>query len=177
MLRWLALAAIAAALSACGTVPPINFSVANVGPSQTKLDAEIKSITVTIANREEATGDLNPQTSLVTHDWETAVKEAFDRMAVFRDDAPRKLSVAVKILRLELTNGPTVKVDTTARYQLIDRATGAVVFGMDVSTRGEGSLDYSIVAVARSREALNRSVQANIQQFLQALGTVNLGKA
>jgi len=39
----------AVVLSGCGSVPPLNFSVPNVGVSQKKIDAEMKSMTVTIA--------------------------------------------------------------------------------------------------------------------------------
>jgi hypothetical protein len=176
MLRWLCLAALAAMLSACGSIPPINFSVPNVAPSPTKLDADVKSITVTVASAEEATGKLDPNTSLLTQYWKTSIEEALDRMAVFRDDAPRKVSIAVKILRLELSVGATATVNASARYQIIDRATGAVAFTTDINTEGQSTLDYSLAGVARNRKALNHAVQENILKFLQALPNANLGK-
>lgn len=59
-LQHLFVAAIAAiVLTGCGAIPPLNFSVANVGLSQHKIDADLKSMTVTIARNDEKTGALD----------------------------------------------------------------------------------------------------------------------
>jgi hypothetical protein len=50
---FIAAALAAVLLSGCGSVPPLNFSVPNVGVSQKKIDAEMKSMTVTIARPDE----------------------------------------------------------------------------------------------------------------------------
>ena len=56
-IQHLLISAIAAVLlSGCGSIPPLNFSVPNVGISQKKIYAEMKSMTVTIARPDEKTG-------------------------------------------------------------------------------------------------------------------------
>ncbi|MEW0805056.1 hypothetical protein AB0U16_15655, partial [Escherichia coli] len=38
-------------LTGCASVPPLNFSTPNVGVSQKKIDAEIKSLTTSISEK------------------------------------------------------------------------------------------------------------------------------
>ena len=49
----------AALLSSCGSTPPLNFIPANVGMANHKIDAELKSLTVSVARQEEETGPLD----------------------------------------------------------------------------------------------------------------------
>ena len=165
-------------VSACGAqVPPINFSVPNVGPSANKIDAELRSVTVTMARPDEKTGDiaLGAEGS-ITH-WKEALTEALNRMAIFRDDAPRKVSLNVKVLKLDVPSmGIRFTTETAARYEIIDRSTGAVIFVQDVNSTGSVPGDHAFLAVARGRESINCSVQNNIMQFLQALETVNVNR-
>ena len=51
---------LAVVLSGCAAPPPINFSVPSVGYSSKKINAELKSMTVSIARPEEKTGNLPP---------------------------------------------------------------------------------------------------------------------
>jgi len=61
-------------LSGCGSIPPLNFSVPNVGVSQKKIDAEMKSMTVTIARPDEKTGELPVgMEQMVPQLWQTAL--------------------------------------------------------------------------------------------------------
>lgn len=163
-------------LTACGPqLPPLNFSVPNVGPSATKLDAEVKAITVSMARPDEATGKMAWGVETQAPYWQTAIEEALTKMAIFRDDSPRKFSLAVKVLKMDLPEfGGDFTTRTAARYELIDRATGGVVFTTDVNAKGTVPLSYAFVGVVRARESVNRSVQNNILQFLQQLETVNL---
>ncbi|MCW2245742.1 hypothetical protein M2352_001333 [Azospirillum fermentarium] len=171
-------AAIAISLSACGPqIPPINFSPPNVGPTQTKLNAEVKSITVTVARPEEATGPLVFGIEAATPLWKTAVEEALNKMAIFRDDAPQKVSLSVKVLKLDTPDfGMNFTTTSAARYEIIDRATGSIIFTTDVNSDGVVPVDYAFVGAVRARESINRSVQNNILQFLQQLQTVNLNR-
>ena len=63
-----------------------------------------------------------------------------------------------------------------ARYELIDRATGGIVYTQDVSASGEVPFNYAFAGVVRARESISRSAQNNIAQFLQALETVDVSK-
>ena len=161
----------------CASLPPVNFSVPNIGVSSTKLDAELKSLTVSVARPDEATGEIDPGIAVHTGLWKTALEEAFNRMAIFKDDSPRKVSLAVKILKFET---PTLTVGRTthasARYEIIDRSDGSIIFTTDISTTGDVPFDYAFAARVRLLESINRSVQNNIIQFLQVLETVDMDK-
>jgi len=165
-------------LSGCGSVPPLNFSVPNVGVSQKKIDAEMKSMTVTIARPDEKTGDLPLGIEqLVPQIWQTSLTEALNKMAIFQDDAVKKVNVSVKILKLNPPGaGLAMTTETAARYEITDRKTGDVIFTQDITSSGTTPLDYAFMGVARARESINRAVQNNITQFLQALETVDIQK-
>ena len=70
----------------------------------------------------------------------------------------------------------TMTTKTVARYELIDRATGGIVYTQDVSASGEVPFNYAFAGVVRARESISRSAQNNIAQFLQALETVDVSK-
>lgn len=168
----------AAALTGCQSTPPLNFSVPNVGYSAKKVDAELKSMTVGIARADEKTGELPAGMEvMVPQLWQSALQESLNKMAIFNDDAQSKVSLSVKILKLEIPSaGAGFTTETAARYELIDRKTGAIVFTQDISSKGDVPWDYAFAGVTRQRESINRSVQNNITQFLQALQTVDVSK-
>lgn len=175
----LVVAAFAAVLLAgCGSVPPLNFSVPNVGVSQKKIDAEMKSMTVTIARPDEKTGQLPVgMEQMVPQLWQTALTEALNKMVIFQDDASKKVNISVKILKLNPPGaGASMTTETAARYEIIDRKTGDIIFTQDISSSGTTPFDYAFLGVARARESINRAVQNNITQFLQALETVDVQK-
>ena len=49
----------ALALAGCGQMPPLNFSVPNVGLAEHRLDAEVRSVTVTLARPDEQIGEID----------------------------------------------------------------------------------------------------------------------
>lgn len=168
-----------ALLTGCGaTIPPLNFSVPNVGVSQKKIDAEMKSMTVTIARPDEKTGDLPVgMEEMVPQLWQTALTEALNKMTIFQDDATKKVNVSVKILKLNAPGaGASMTTETAARYEIMDRKTGDIIFTQDIASSGTTPFDHSFLGVARARESINRAVQNNITQFLQALETVDVQK-
>jgi len=179
--------------SGCTTTKrlPVNFSAPNIGVSSTKLDAELKSFTVSMARPDEAIGKI--EVPIVwCHDildfcpisfyvgvWKTALEEAFNRMAIFKDDSPKKVSLAVKILKFQ-TLSAFPATHTSARYEIIDRSDGSIIFTTDISASGEGRFKFDLFADdpvgSQSVDGINRSVQKNIIQFLQALETVDIDK-
>ena len=172
----------------CAAMPPVNFSAPNIGVSSTKLDAELKSLTVSIARPGEATGEIRPSPSVRPYGefqpypvslyaglWKTALEEAFNRMAIFKDDSPKKVSLAVKILKFQTISAFPV-AHTSARYEIIDRSDGSIIFTTDISTSGVVPFDYAFNGLVRIHESINRSVQNNIIQFLQVLETVDMDK-
>ncbi|CAO3355924.1 hypothetical protein [Azospirillum palustre] len=179
MIRKISLAAfLALTLSACGAqMPPLNFSVPNVGPSKVKLDAEVKSITVAIARPDEATGELPNGLEIVPPMWKTSLEEALTKMAIFKDDAPKKVSISVKVLKLDIPGiGGEFTTETGARYEVIDRSNGSIILTTDVNSKGTVPFEHAYIATVRQRESVNRSIQNNILQFLQQLETTKLNQ-
>lgn len=176
--RLLVVAISALLLAGCGSIPPLNFSVPNVGVSQRKIDAELKSMTVTIARPDEKTGDLPlGMEQVVPQIWQTSLTEALNKMAIFQDDATRKVNLSVKILKIDVPGaGFSFTTATAARYEIMDRKTGDLIFSQDISSTGTTPADYAFAGIARARESINRAVQNNITQFLQALETVDVKK-
>lgn len=166
-------------VSGCAAPPPINFSVPNVGFSTKKIDAEMKSMTVTIARPDEKTGNL-PQAMTVLQVpqlWQTSLTEALNKMVIFTDDSSNKVNLTVKILKLDVpTFGVSMTSSTAARYELINRRNGAIVYTQDIESSGVVPADYAFVGTTRALESVNRAVQNNIALFLQALQTVDISK-
>ena len=154
-----------------------HFSVPGVGVSQKQIEAELKSITVTLARPEEKTGKMPfGMEGLVPPLWHTALVEALNRMAIFQDDGPKKVSLSVKVLKLEVDAGFSMVAHTAARYELIDRKTGDLIYTQDIKSSGATPTEYSLSGSNHVPEAINRAVQNNITQFLQALETINFAK-
>ena len=65
-------------------LPPLNFSVPNAGLSQRPLDAEVRSLTVTIARPDQQVGPIDWELidvtggGTITVAWQTAMQEAMD---------------------------------------------------------------------------------------------------
>lgn len=171
---WAILAVLA--MTGCASNPPLNFSVPNVGHVQTKIDADMRSLTVSLARPDEATGKIPAAAQHeVPQMWQAALTEALNRMAIFSDESARKVSLSVKVLELDVPAfGASMTTRTTARYELIDRKDGSIIYTQDVSAAGVVPAGYAFAGVIRARESINRSVQNNIGQFLQALETVDV---
>lgn len=177
MKKTILITAFCLALGGCAAPPPLNFSTPNVGYSEKKIDAELKSMTVTLARPDEAKGEISWGMEAVPQLWDEALQEAIDRMAIFRDDAPRKVNLAVKILGLDVPGGGfSMTTKAIARYEIIDRTNGDIIFTQDVASEGVVPAGYAFLGVTRARESINRAVQNNITQFLQALETVDTNK-
>lgn len=102
-MKKLFLSVVLVGLSACAqTVPPLNFSVPNVGPTTHKVPAELRSINVSMARPDEQLGMLQAGYEVLTPIWKSALEDALNRMALFQDDAPRKVSISAKILRVDV---------------------------------------------------------------------------
>lgn len=168
---------IIAGLTGCQSMPPVNFAVSNVGYSEKKVDAELKAITVSLASPEEKTGDLPAGAEVAAPLWQAALQDAINRMAIFRDDSEKRVNLSVKILAIDMPAfGASMTTKSAARYELIDRANGDIIFTQDIAADGVVPFDYAFMGVVRARESLNRSVQQNIAQFLQALETIDVSK-
>jgi len=127
-------------------------------------------VTVTPAAPNERTGDLPPAVAGITGTWKEATEEALARAALFNDDSHIRLSLEVKILKLSAPGaGITFPTETEAKYTLLNRQNGAVVFSQVISSEGITPMEFSFVGAVRARESINRSVQNNISGFIKAI--------
>ena len=162
-------------LQGCAATPPLNFAVPNVGMSPKKLNAELKSITVVIAQPSEQTGSIYPRMPLTPGLWKSSLENALDNMLIFQDDAVEKVNLTVKILKFQPPN-IFHPAETQARYELINRKNGDIIYTQDISSTGTAPINFSLDENAPIIESVNRAVENNISQFLQALETVDLSK-
>jgi len=177
MKRIIALVGLAFLLAGCQSIPPLNFSVPDVGISEQKLDAELRSMTVTLARPDEKKGDLPLGSEGITQLWQTALQEALDRMVVFRDDADRKVNLQVKVLAVDIPSfGASFTTKTIARYEIIDRQDGSIIYSQEIAADGTTPMDFAFMGIARARESINRSVQNNIATFLNDMQTIDITK-
>lgn len=157
-------------LPGCVATPPMNFSVPDVAPVGNKIEAELKSTTVTWGRPDELVGNIPPaRTNDITQTWKTALIEAINRTAIFTDDAETNVSLSVKILELDApAAGISMETPSTARYEIIDRTDGSVIYTQDIHAKGHVSAGYAFMGPTRALESVNRSVQNNISSFLQS---------
>ncbi|MGE0653506.1 MAG: UDP-N-acetylglucosamine acyltransferase [Alphaproteobacteria bacterium] len=176
-------------LTACADqLPPLNFSPPNIGVTSHRLDAELRSISVAIARPDEQTGELDlfiaesagtaaPTGNTVRSVWQQALQEALNRSLIFNDNPKRRLNLFVKIQKIDVPGlAASFTTDVAARYELMDRGNGDIIFMSDVSSAGTVPGDYAFLGAVRARESVNRAVQNNITRFLQMLETVDLSK-
>ncbi len=83
----------------------------------------------------------------------------------------------MKILKLNIPGGGfSMTTETAARYEITDRKNGDIIYTQDISSEGVVPMDYAFLGLTRQRESINRAVQNNITQFLQALETIDTSK-
>lgn len=130
-----------------------------------------------LPQQDEQKGDILAGMEVVPVFWKSSLEEALNRMVIFRDESPKKVNLSVKVLALDVpAAGFSFTTNTVARYEIIDRSTGSVIYKQDVSSSGTVPAGYAFAGVTRARESINRPVRNNIAQFLQALETVDVNK-
>lgn len=167
----------------CKTVQPPNFTPTEVGFATEKADADLRSIAVSYAQPAEQTGKVRVAyierflgTSL-TPVWKEALNDALVRSAIFSDNSTKKVSLLVKITEFDPPSaGITFETPISAKYEIIDRENGAVVFTTQIQTLGKCEMSHDFVGAVRSVEAMNRGVQQNIIEFIQQLEGAELNK-
>ena len=88
-----------------------------------------------------------------------------------------KVNVSVKLLKLIVPGGGlSANTEAAARYEIMDRKTGDIIFTQDITSSGLTPANYALEWRARARESVNRAIQNNITLFLQALETVDIQK-
>ena len=159
------------------TIPALNFTLQNVSVSKNKINAQLKSVSVSLAHPNEQTGRLPAGMELIVPQlWSTSLKEAIARKAMFQDDAKRTISIFVKILRLDVPDfGLAMTAKLSALYEIIDVADGDVLFSKEINSTSEVPFGHDFAGFVRLREAINRATRHNIITFLQSLENVEWG--
>lgn len=159
-------------LTGCVSAPPLNFSVQGVEPSKRKVDAELRSVSVSYAAPSEQSGEVPSDGEGIPILWERALSEAINKSSIFDDDAEKKVNLFVKINELDPpAAGITMVTDTSAKYLLVNRKTGETILEETVTTKGIVPPGYAFAGIVRAKESINRAVQNNIQEFLSRLET------
>ena len=159
------------------SIPPLSFTLQNVSVSKNKINAQLKSVSVSLAHPDEKTGKLPAGMELIIPQlWSTSLKEAIARKAIFQDDAKQKVNIFVKILRFDLPNfAMTMTAKISARYEIINVTDGNMLFSKDIYSSSEVPFSHAFIGIARLREAINRATRDNIITFLQSLENVEVG--
>jgi hypothetical protein len=162
-------------LTGCVSAPPLNFAVDGVQASAHKLDADLRATSVSYASPAEKTGDLPSDGEAVPQLWQSALQEGLNRATLFDDDSSNKVNLLVKIMELDVpAGGVTMTTTSMARYQLVSRKTGKVLYQKDIAAIGEVSPGYAFSGLVRIKESINRAVQNNIREFLSSMDTATL---
>ena len=167
-------------LNGCAGPTPTNFTVQDIKPATHKIEAELRSVTAGPAHPgERLTDRVHTDLEYSWYGvWKDAVQDALNRKAIFEEDVPRAVSIAIKVTQLDLPDmGFEMTVTSSARYEIISVATGKIVSAIDITTDGTTPADYSIDGGRRILEALNRSVRKNISEFLRALEAKDINSA
>jgi hypothetical protein len=157
-------------LAACNAMPPFNFTPQFTGPSHSKIDADLRGVTVSLANPGETTGHMPSDGALAAPIWRDALQDSINKSGLFDDDSHRRVNIAVKVLKIDIPEmGITFETAAEARYQIIDRKDGAVLFDQVIPSTGTVPPDWAFAGVIRRRESINRAVQNNIATFMNSL--------
>jgi hypothetical protein len=181
-----ALAALFVLTTGCANLPPPNFSPTNVGILKTKAPADLKTISVSIAQPSEQTGKkVNlgmqaiqaPAWANITQHWKNGLENSLIRANAFDDGNEKKVAILVKVLQYWPPGGGfEMKTTVTAQYDILNTSDGSIVFTSTITSVGKVEAGYAFVGMTRAFESQNRAVQENIIQFIQQLETAKLDK-
>jgi hypothetical protein len=154
-------------LTGCVTAPPLNFAVGNVPRSPNKVDADLRSITVVLAQDDEKTGRIASDGEKAVEPFKEALTDAVNRAALFTDDSHTHVNLAVKFLKINPPHpGFDMETDVEARYEITDRRTGAPIYNKQFTSVGLCPMDFAFAGEVRARESVNRAFKANLDDFI-----------
>ena len=176
ILRLSVLTALAIIVTGCATVPPVDFTVQDVGMVENRKNVELMSMTVGFApqtqqKKVEANATVPPL-------WKESLQDAINRSLIFRDDMKKKVNLSVRITELDVpAAGLSMTTKTSAIYEIVDRSNGDLLFAQEVETEGVVPVDYAFLGLTRAVESANRAVRNNISDFINILAEADLTKA
>lgn len=162
-----------AALTGCA-IQPLDFSVNenDLAISKQKINAELKSISVTLSDAGTDETRFAGGTGRVISPFKNALEDALVRKAIFDDEARSKVSITVKLKEFEMTDLFGNNFKTVAAYSVIERKTGRKIYSTEVTSFANPSSSAPLGGQARVREILNLSLRNNIKDFIAKLESV-----
>jgi hypothetical protein len=157
------------ALGACSSMPPLDFTVTPpIAPATAPIDAKVASISVDRAPG--ATKKEVPTDDLAFPLWKESLSNALAQAKLFSDASGRNVKITVQVSNVHPPAfGLEMVTTSTAKYDVVDAASGAVLFSKTVEARGVVPGDYAFVGMVRAQESINRSVRNSISEFIEAL--------
>ena len=176
----LILIAVCGSLTGCTSLPPLSFNVADISQAKTRMEAEVKSVNVRVAQAQERTGSIRATEfeqmggggsgTVIADQWKSGLQDALDRKLLFKDNVPRTLTISVAILKLTSPDMSFTRFnEVEARYEVMDRTSGQIIWRRDINSEGRTSVDEAFIGSVGSRISLNKAVQNNIHNFLEQL--------
>jgi len=157
-------------LAGCQQLPPLNFTPKEVHPFSAKLDADLRSVSIAIAQPDEKLGRMDfarGYSATIPSIWQAALEDAVNRSLAFSDSSLTKVNLRVKIQQFEVPRaGISMTTKVIASYEIRDRNSGKVIFFEEISSDGYVPGNYAFAGVVRATESVNRAVQNNIATFL-----------
>jgi len=184
------LVAVISFIAGCGSMPPIDFTVKDVGVVPNRKDVELKSITVGFASQSQQKvvdtqylyttkfGDPMPigQRRPIQSIWKESLEDAINRSLIFRDDVKTKVNLSVRIVEMDWSGLADIHMKTSAIYEVVNRANGDLLFTEVVESEGIVPAGYAFVGNVRLRESYNRAVRNNIANFINSLQAADFSK-
>jgi hypothetical protein len=162
-------------LTGCSTIPPVDFTVQDVGIVDNRKDVELKSLTVGFApqtqqSKVQANATIPPL-------WKEALMDALNRSLVFKDDMDKKINLSVRITEFDIPEvGASMTTRVSAIYEIVDRNNGDLLFTQKLSSEGVVPFDYAFMGAIRAVESWNRAVRNNIADFINILDSSDISK-
>lgn len=160
-------------LGACTSLPPLDFTIAEIAPAPQQIDAKLSAVSV---DRAPGAGKKEIQADdLAFPLWKEALSGAVAKAKVFNDASAKGVKINVRVQKIDAPEfGIEMVTKTTATYDVVDAESGATLFSKVVEARGAVGGDYAFAGMVRAQESINRAVRNNISEFIKALESSDL---
>lgn len=99
--------------------------------------------------------------------WQTSLQESSNKMAIFKDDTHKKVSLSEKVLKLEPpSSASAITTEVEERCELQSGDNDDIIYSQTIASTGTVSATYAFVGMVRMRASVNPAVQKNVSQFL-----------
>ena len=160
-------------IAGCAGAPPA--FTPNIPQARIRLAGTIGVVSASVDPTAQGAGDVRMTfgRDAIAPLWERASASALDQSHVF-DRSARILNFKVTIIKLKPPEtGGTIDTPATARYQISDARSGAVVYETLVENVGHVGPTENLVGAVRIHDSIDMAVQSNIKTFVERLTKVS----